>query len=201
MGAPENEHIYGLGLRESANDGSDFSNPDADYRVFFLGEDGLIHVKDSAGAVTSPYSSGNSLSRTLVYRATGQTITGSGTQTIISYSDEVEDDAGCWAIGNPTKLVIPAGLNGRKGRVYAQVAFTGSSSGTFRRARILLGGSEHSTVTTGVSGTTAEHLQVETQVVTFATSDEWTVGFNADVAGMATIGGLIATRFGLYTVD
>jgi hypothetical protein len=58
MGALENEHIYGIGIRESANDGSDFSNPDADYRVLFLGEDGLIHVKDSAGAVTSPYSAG-----------------------------------------------------------------------------------------------------------------------------------------------
>lgn len=39
-------------LRESADDGSDFSNPSADYRVIFLGEDGQLHARDSAGTVT-----------------------------------------------------------------------------------------------------------------------------------------------------
>jgi hypothetical protein len=39
-------------VRESANDGSDFSNPSADYRVLFVGEDGDLHLKDSAGTVT-----------------------------------------------------------------------------------------------------------------------------------------------------
>src|SRR6187551_3470225 len=39
-------------IRESANDGSDFTNPGADYRRLFLGEDGQLHVKDSAGTVT-----------------------------------------------------------------------------------------------------------------------------------------------------
>jgi hypothetical protein len=60
MGALENEHIYGIQIRESANDGSDFANPDADYRVAFLGEDGLWHVKDSAGSVSDPFSSSGS---------------------------------------------------------------------------------------------------------------------------------------------
>jgi hypothetical protein len=50
----------GIIIRESADDGSDFSNPAADYRRLFLGEDGLLKVKDSAGAVTSPYSSSGS---------------------------------------------------------------------------------------------------------------------------------------------
>jgi len=50
--------LHGIKIRESANDGSDFSNPEADYRLAFLGEDGLWHVKDSAGAVTSPFSAG-----------------------------------------------------------------------------------------------------------------------------------------------
>jgi hypothetical protein len=62
MAAIENEKIYGLKIRESANDGSDFTNPDVDYRVAFLGEDGLWHVKDSAGAVTNPYSGGGTTS-------------------------------------------------------------------------------------------------------------------------------------------
>ena len=52
MGAIEDEKIYGLTIRESATDGSDFSNPAADYRRLFLGEDGQLHVKDAAGAVT-----------------------------------------------------------------------------------------------------------------------------------------------------
>lgn len=44
--------LNAMTIRESANDGSDFTNPDADYRRLFLGEDGLLHLKDSAGAVT-----------------------------------------------------------------------------------------------------------------------------------------------------
>jgi hypothetical protein len=49
--ASENK-FPGILLNEAANDGSDFTNPDADYRRLFLGEDGQLHVKDSAGAVT-----------------------------------------------------------------------------------------------------------------------------------------------------
>lgn len=45
--------VFGIYLRESADDGSDFSTPDADYRLVYLGEDGALHAKDSAGAVTS----------------------------------------------------------------------------------------------------------------------------------------------------
>jgi hypothetical protein len=44
--------LFGMTIRESATDGSDFTNPDADYRRLFLGEDGQLHVKDTAGAVT-----------------------------------------------------------------------------------------------------------------------------------------------------
>jgi hypothetical protein len=46
-------NLFGMTIRESANDGSDFTNPDADYRRLFLGEDGQLHVKDSAGTVTA----------------------------------------------------------------------------------------------------------------------------------------------------
>lgn len=52
MAGPESEHIYGVQLRESADDGSDFSNADTDYRVLYLGEDGALHLKDSAGTVS-----------------------------------------------------------------------------------------------------------------------------------------------------
>lgn len=53
MGAIHEEKAYAFLVRESANDGSDFTNPDADYRVLFLGEDGALHLRDSAGAVTA----------------------------------------------------------------------------------------------------------------------------------------------------
>lgn len=57
MGALEQNTtlIHGIHLRESADDGSDFSNAASDYRVLFLGEDGFLHVKDSAGTVTDAY--------------------------------------------------------------------------------------------------------------------------------------------------
>lgn len=56
MGKFSTEPLFGMTIRESATDGSDFTNPAADYRRLFLGEDGLLHVKDSAGTVTNPYS-------------------------------------------------------------------------------------------------------------------------------------------------
>lgn len=45
--------LFGITMRESANDGSDFTNPDADFRRVFLGEDGALHAKDSSGTVTT----------------------------------------------------------------------------------------------------------------------------------------------------
>lgn len=50
--------LFGMTIRESATDGSDFTNPDADYRRLFLGEDGALHLKDSAGAVTDIVAAG-----------------------------------------------------------------------------------------------------------------------------------------------
>lgn len=55
MGAIEDAHSFAIQLRESADDGSDFSNADADYRIVYLGEDGYLHAKDSAGAISDPY--------------------------------------------------------------------------------------------------------------------------------------------------
>lgn len=69
MGALESNTtlIYGIHIRESANDGSDFSNGASDYRVLFLGEDGFLHVKDSAGTVTDPYDAGGGGGNPVVY--------------------------------------------------------------------------------------------------------------------------------------
>jgi hypothetical protein len=61
MGLFNTTKLFGMTIRESATDGSDFTNPDADYRRLFLGEDGLLHVKDSAGTVSDPYALGAAL--------------------------------------------------------------------------------------------------------------------------------------------
>ena len=52
MGLIHDEKVYGLKIRESADDGSDFGTPDADYRFLFLGEDGDLHLKDASDTVT-----------------------------------------------------------------------------------------------------------------------------------------------------
>jgi len=76
-------NLFGITIRESANDGSDFTNPDADYRRLFLGEDGLLHVKDSAGAVTSPYTAASGAE---FATANAKVATSQGT-TSTSYAD------------------------------------------------------------------------------------------------------------------
>jgi hypothetical protein len=45
--------IPSLTLEERASDGSDLTNPAADHRRLFVGEDGLFHLRDSAGNVTN----------------------------------------------------------------------------------------------------------------------------------------------------
>lgn len=80
MAAIEDEHVYGLHIRESATDGSDFANADADYRRLFVGEDGLFHLKDSAGVVTDPYPSGSGIAAT-IFDAKGDLIAASAADT------------------------------------------------------------------------------------------------------------------------
>lgn len=72
---------YGLTIRESANDGSDFTNPSADYRRLFLGEDGQLHVKDSAGAVTDIGVSSGSVAADAIWDAKGDLAVGTGANT------------------------------------------------------------------------------------------------------------------------
>lgn len=53
MAAIDEILIPSLTLEEIASDGSTLTNPAADHRKLFIGEDGLFHLKDSAGAVTT----------------------------------------------------------------------------------------------------------------------------------------------------
>lgn len=81
MGAIDDSKAYALLIRESANDGSDFTNPAADYRRLFLGEDGLLHVKDSAGTVTDPFSGAGSVATDAIWDAAGDLVQGTGANT------------------------------------------------------------------------------------------------------------------------
>jgi hypothetical protein len=79
MGLFSLEKLFGVTIRESATDGSDFTNPDADYRRLFLGEDGQLHVKDSAGAVTSI--GAGAIATDAIWDAAGDLAVGTGANT------------------------------------------------------------------------------------------------------------------------
>jgi hypothetical protein len=104
MGAPESNTtlIYGIHLRESANDGSDFSNAASDYRVLFLGEDGSLHVKDSAGTVTDPFSS-SGIAAT-IFDAKGDIIAASAADTAARLAVGTNDHVLMAASGETTGL-------------------------------------------------------------------------------------------------
>ena len=71
---------YGLTIRESENDGSDFTNPIADYRRLFLGEDGSLHLKSSAGTVTAIGGAGD-ITTDAAWAAKGDLIVGTNNNT------------------------------------------------------------------------------------------------------------------------
>lgn len=72
---------FGLTIRESATDGSDFTNPVADYRRLFLGEDGNLHLRDSAGTVTDVGGSSGAVATDAIWDAAGDLAVGSGANT------------------------------------------------------------------------------------------------------------------------
>lgn len=160
---------------------------------------------DSSGVdVTIESTAGNTLSRTAVYRATDQNVSGSATFTAISWSNEDEDTDGVWAIGTPTKFVIPAGLNGRRAKIVAQVEWTASTAGDYRQLTLYLG---------GIGGTLVGHTrifetatlgvvdQVQSKVLTLATAQEYELYIRTNTTGIGAIGGAASTWMELYTVD
>lgn len=100
--------IPGLIIRESADDGSDFSNPTADYRVLFLGEDGALHLRDSSGTVTDiGGSSTPAVVACRVFSSATQSISDS-TITAITFDSENYDTSAIHAGGNPTRMTASA---------------------------------------------------------------------------------------------
>lgn len=147
---------------------------------------------------------GNILSVTRVYRATAQNVDGNGTLTSISFSNEIEDTDGAWAIGTPTQIVIPSALNGRRARFYGLMAWESAfAAGTYRGLYIIqnatgIGVSQYST-----AGQTslADRMQVRSEVVTLVTDDTYELQMRINTTGHGTAGGLHANEFGFYTID
>ncbi len=67
-------------IQEVATDGSDTGTPAADFRHLFLGEDGSLHLKDSAAAVTTVGASG-AVATDAIWDAAGDLAVGTGANT------------------------------------------------------------------------------------------------------------------------
>lgn len=68
-------------MEEVASDGSATATPAADYRAFFVGEDGGIHLKDSAGTVTDFPAGGGSGIAATIFDAKGDIIAATAADT------------------------------------------------------------------------------------------------------------------------
>lgn len=68
-------------LQEVATDGSDTPTPAADYRRVFLGEDGELHLIDSADVVTDVSGAAGSVATDTIWDAAGDLAVGSGANT------------------------------------------------------------------------------------------------------------------------
>jgi hypothetical protein len=106
--------LFGMTIRESANDGSDFTNPSADSRRLFLGEDGQLHVKDSAGTVTD-IGTGSGINSTIV-DAKGDIIAATAADTVARLAVGANDTHLVAASGESTglKWVAPLAAAGTK---------------------------------------------------------------------------------------
>ena len=106
--------LFGVTIRESANDGSDFTNPSADYRRLFLGEDGLLHVKDSAGTVTNPFTTGGGTGQGLIDFAFAKRTAGNVTANNTSWTavDTGTDLTMTCTAGNIIEVGLSAGAFG-----------------------------------------------------------------------------------------
>lgn len=187
-------------------EGSSPSTPaSTKWRLYFK-TDGA-YVIDDAGTETGPLAeatvAGNSLSVTSIYRSTSQNVSGSGTLTSISFDTEVEDDDSCWAIGTPTQIVIPAGLDGRKAVLVGSIIWSTSDAGTYRGLYLKRnsGNIERSLIPDGAVTAIGLCQQVVSKPITLAENDTFELQMRADTTGIGTIGGQFCADLTMYTID
>jgi hypothetical protein len=119
-------------LEERLSDGSDTTTPAADHRALFLGEDGALHLKDSAAAVTD-VGSGSSGGQTVeceLRHSTTQSIA-TATDTAALFDTEISDD-GAMHSGTtaPTasRIVVGASQDGKVLRVLFRITIPATAT-------------------------------------------------------------------------
>lgn len=129
MGLFSAAKLFGMTIRESATDGSDFTNPDADYRRLFLGEDGLLHLKDSAGTVTDVGGGSGSVATDAIWDAAGDLAVGTGANTAAKIT---KGAAGTVPTAGASTLAYayPPGYEFNYVETTTEVTLTGTSEGT-----------------------------------------------------------------------
>lgn len=121
------ENLYPeLILEEVASDGSTVTNPPADHRKLFLGEDGLFHLRDSAGTITTP---GAASLDALLASSSGEDIAdalaGAAAPTAGNPFATMAD-----AVGGGASWVLGANEDGTSFANFTSIAGTWSSNGT-----------------------------------------------------------------------
>jgi hypothetical protein len=101
--------LNGMTIRESATDGSDFTNPAADYRRLFLGEDGQLHVKDSAGSVTDIGSGSGAVATDTIWDAAGDLVVGSGANTAARLAIGATNGMAVMRVSGAVAWALPVG--------------------------------------------------------------------------------------------
>jgi hypothetical protein len=130
MGTLESSSIYGIQIRESANDGSDFSNASADYRIAFLGEDGLWHVKGSSGTVTDPFTGAGSVATDAIWDAAGDLAVGTGANTAARLALGATNGMALQRVSGAAAWALPPGYEFDYVQVTSAVGPSATTEGT-----------------------------------------------------------------------
>lgn len=113
MGLFHLDKIFGIKIRESADDGSDFSNPDADYRMLFLGEDGDLHLKDSSGTVTDIGGTAATFVGASAYKDASQTISNDTVTALLLDTEDYDTNTFHDTGSNTSRMTIPTAMDGK----------------------------------------------------------------------------------------
>lgn len=127
MGLFSAAKLFGMTIRESANDGSDFTNPDADYRRLFLGEDGQLHVKDSSGTVTDIGSGSGNVATDAIWDAAGDLAVGSGANTAAKLAIGATNGMAVQRVSGAVAWALPPGYEFDYAQITSPVSITATT--------------------------------------------------------------------------
>lgn len=122
--------LFGMTIRESANDGSDFTNPSADYRRLFLGEDGNLYNKDSAGTVTAMTGSSGSVATDAIWDAAGDLAVGSGANTAARLAIGATNGMVLMRVSGAVAWALPSGHPFDYAEITSDASITATAEGS-----------------------------------------------------------------------